>query len=327
MLNELDAELTRRKLNTRIVFIAYNDTIRAPEVEVIKNPKRFTCLFAPISRDFSKSMKKSEKPIVIPPYQINNNELPTDFETVFAHFENWRKMWHGSNISYDYHFWRHQYYDLGGIQHSKVISGDIKFYSENKVHGVIEDGSQRSFFPTGLSFYTYARTLYDNTLSFDEIAEEYFSCAFGENWRKFYDYLDRLGKAFDYEYLEGRKSGDPERSQYFAPEHVKNLLKAKEITSEGRELIKEHYNSDYRIRTASVRLLEKHANYADLLADALIPKTQGKDDEADALFAKMAEEFGKEEAAIQNCYDHGLAFTSLKSIFKTRTRDMGPIIY
>jgi len=327
LLNELDAELTARKLNTRIVFIAYADTTRAPEVEVIKNQKRFTCLFAPISRDFSKAIKKSETPIVIPPYEINNNILPSGFENVFANFEEWRKMWKGSNISYDYHFWRHQYYDLGGIERSRLISKDIKFYGENNVSGVIEDGSQRSFFPTGLAFYTYARTLYDNSLSFDEIAEDYFSCAFGEDWRKFYDYLDRLGEDFDYEYLEGRKSGDPERSQYYAPAHAKNLLRAKEITKEGRKLIKEHYNSDYRVRTVSVRLLEKHADFADMLADALIPKTQGNDDEADVLYAKMADEFGKEEAAIQICYDHGLAFYALDKIFKTRTRDMGPIIY
>ena len=112
LLNELDAELTARKLNTRIVFIAYADTTRAPEIEVIKNQKRFTCLFAPISRDFSKAIKKSETPIVIPPYEINNNVLPSGFENVFANFEEWRKMWKGSNISYDYHFWRYQYHNL-----------------------------------------------------------------------------------------------------------------------------------------------------------------------------------------------------------------------
>ena len=321
MLNELDEELERRKLNTRIVFIAYNDTLYAPEVETIKNTKRFTFLFAPGSRDFSKPVNKAEHPIEIEKYIRNNNDFPVEFEDIFAHYENWKKIWPGSCISYDYHFWRHQYYDLGGITLSKIISKDLNFYNNNGIDGVIQDGSQRSFFPTGLAFYTYARTLYDNSLSFDEIAEDYFSCAFGEDWRKFYDYLDRLGEAFDYVYLEGRKSGDPERSQYYSLEHVENLLKAKEITNEGRELIKEHYNSDYRIRTVSVRLLEKHADFADLLADALIPKAQGNDDEADVLYAKMAREFGKEEAAIQTCYDHGLAFYALNKIFNTRTRD------
>lgn len=327
MLNELDRELTARKLNTRIVFIAYGDTTWAPENEVIRNPKRFTCLFAPISRDFSKPIAKSGTPIKIEPYIRNKNNLPNNFENIFAHFENWRKMWHGSNISYDYHFWRHQFYDIGGVERAKIISKDIKFYGKNGVHGVIEDGSQRSFFPTGLAFYVYARTLFDNKLKFEDIAEDYFYHAFGEDWKKFYDYLEELGETFDFEYLEGRKSGDLSRSQYYSPTHADKLNKIKKITDKGRKIIAENYNSEFRIRTVSVRLLEKHAKYADLLSEALIPKALGDDDKADELYSKMAEEIGKDEIEIQTCYDHGLAFYSLDKIFKVRTRDTGPIIY
>ena len=326
MLNEIDAELSARSLSTRIVFIAYGDTTWAPENEVIKNPERFTCLFAPISRDFSKALAKSDD-VITAPYVRNKNDLPSGFDGIFAHFNNWRKTWKGSNISYDYHFWRHQYYDLGGIERSDIINRDIKFYAENGVDGVIEDGSQRSFFPTGLAFYTYARTLYDNSLSFDEIAEDYFTCAFGEDWKLFYDYLEKLGKAFDYEYLEGRKSGDMSRSQYYSPEHSERLSKIGEITEYGRKLIADHYNSEFRIRTVSVRLLEKHAKFADLLAAALVPKAVGNDDLADELLKKMKLEMGKEEAFIQSCYDHGLAFYALDMIFSKRTRDVGPIIY
>ena len=61
MLNELDAELCRRGLDTRIVFIIYGDTTWAPVKESIKNQKRFTCLFAPIARDFSKPIPKEPK--------------------------------------------------------------------------------------------------------------------------------------------------------------------------------------------------------------------------------------------------------------------------
>lgn len=75
MLNELDVELTARNLNTRIVFIAYGDTTWAPENEIIRNPKRFTCLFAPISRDFSKPIAKSKAPINPEPYIKNKNNL------------------------------------------------------------------------------------------------------------------------------------------------------------------------------------------------------------------------------------------------------------
>ena len=139
--------------------------------------------------------------------------------------------------------------------------------------------------------------------------------------------LEKLGKAFDYEYLEGRKSGDMSRSQYYSPEHSERLSKIGEITEYGRKLIADHYNSEFRIRTVSVRLLEKHAKFADLLAAALVPKAVGNDDLADELLKKMKLEMGKEEAFIQSCYDHGLAFYALDMIFSRRTRDVGPIIY
>ena len=76
----------------------------------------------------------------------------------------------------------------------------------------------------------------------------------------------------------------------------------------------------YRVQTASVRLLEMHARYAQLLAAALIPKAQGKDEEADRLFEELITEIGKYEVYFQTCYDQGLAMYSLRSIFRQRTR-------
>ena len=52
LLNEIDAELTRRGLDTRIVCICYYDTLCAPETEVLNNPERFSLLVAPITRTY-----------------------------------------------------------------------------------------------------------------------------------------------------------------------------------------------------------------------------------------------------------------------------------
>lgn len=326
MLNELDAELCRRGLDTRIVFIIYGDTTWAPLREKIKNQKRFTCLFAPIARDFSKPIPKN--PILPKPsgYVRNRNELPNTFEGVFAHYEHWKKSWNGASIAYEYHFWRHQYYDLGGIALAKNVYNDVRFYHKNGVSGVIEDGSQRSFFPTGLAFYTYARALFDVNLSFEEITEDYMQTAFGDTWHEYYEYLYSLGDAFGFEYLEGR-SDESERSPYYSEKRAASLGRVKEILAHGHNLISAHYNHDYRVRTVSVRLLEKHAYYAELFADALIQKAVGNDDEADRLFQKMKEDFGREELSIEAYYDHTLAIHGIKRIFETRTKDNSPVIY
>jgi hypothetical protein len=83
----------------------------------------------------------------------------------------------------------------------------------------------------------------------------------------------------------------------------------------------------YRVQTVSVRLLELHAFYCELLAEALIQKCQGKDDEADVLYANLKKECGKYEVYFQTCYDHGLAMYSLRSIFSQRTKSAEPVIY
>ena len=257
----------------------------------------------------------------------NKNSLPNNFDELFRHFKNWTKDWNGANLSYEYHFWRHMIYDVSGTSLAKVINGDIKFYKQNKINGVIEDGSQRSFFPTGYCFYTYARTLYDVSLTEEQIREEYFSAAFGEDWKKFYDYLDKLGKAFGHAYLSGYEfrtkhkelSYAPQCSTLYDPGKVPLLKSVRDIVKEGRELIKEHYNSDYRVRTVSVRLLEFHALYSELFADALIEKALGHDEAATELKEKMKAEVGKDEVYFERYYDHGLYFYAIGRMFKFNT--------
>ena len=109
------------------------------------------------------------------------------------------------------------------------------------------------------------------------------------------------------------------RSEYYAPEMVASLKKVREITERGRELIRAHYNSDFRVRTVSVRLLEFHALYADMLADMLIAKASGDDEGAVELMEKMKAECGKYELMFERWYDHGLYFFFIQLLAKTKT--------
>ena len=320
LLNEIDEELTREGLSTRIVYIVYTETMWAPEVEKLKNPSRFALLFAPISREYSHSLTIADKNVKCAPYVRNKSDFSAKFDEMFTHFNNWTKDWYGANLAYEYHFWNKQIWDVGGILHSKVINTDIKFYKKNKINGVIEDGSQRSFFPTGLAFYTYARTLYDVSLSSEEIAEEYLSCAFGEDWKEFYNYLDSLGKAFGHEFLTGDLNRDTERSEWYFPEHLQSIKNAKEIIKKGKKLIEEHYNSEYRVRTVCARLLEFHSKYAEMFADVLAEKVQGNDDAAIILFEKMEDEIGKGELAFERWYDHHNFMNSIEYLVRRTTK-------
>ena len=318
LLNDIDEELTLRNLDTRIVYIAYTATIYAPETEKIKNPKRFSLLFAPSTRKYTVPLHEMPDPEFVKPYERNKGHRK-GMDELMWHFKNWTKNWHGANIAYEYHFFSNQVYDVSGISLAKIINEDIKFYKRNNIHGVIEDGSQRSFFPTGLAFYTYARTLYDTSLNFEEIAEEYFSCAFGEDWRKFYNYLERLGGAFDHEYLAGDKYASSGNSKWYAPKQIEQIKSAYSIIDEGKTLISEHYNSDFRVRTVSVRMLEFHARYAEMFANALEYKAAGDDEMALESLKIMRKECGKYELAFERWYDHGLYFQFVGDLLKSKT--------
>ncbi len=321
LMNMLDEELTKRKLDTRIVFILYVDTSWAPMEEMIKNQKRFSMLFAPISRDYTFTLPDRELTATTVPYVRNKLTLPTTLEEYLAYFADWKKAgWKGSNLSYEYHFWRNQYHDVSGIEISKVINEDVHVYNAYGINGIIEDGSQRSFFPTGLAFYTYARSLYDDRLSADEIAEDYFSAAFGEDWRDFYSYLKELESKMKYRFAQGKMSVNENISPFYNPDESKLIATVGETLERGRKLIADHYNSDYRVRTVSVRLLEHHIDFVKSLSEALYEKSVGNDERAMEKCEELRVEFGKREPLIQAYFDHHLCFNYLKTdIFNKKT--------
>ncbi len=315
LLNEIDEALTEAGLVTRIVFIAYMDTAWAPVKETIKNQDRFTLMLAPITRRYDVSLDAGGVNVKTSPYIRNRLTMPPTLEAYFAHFNEWRRTWHGSNISFEYHFWRAMWKDISGLNIAKLICEDVRVYSENGIDGILQDGSQRCFFPTGFAFYAYARSMFDKNLSYEDIAKDYFESSFGEYGRLFYDYLDKLDKAFDYQYMVGRKSADERIGNYYNPNMVKSLKSVYDITEEGLKLIKEHYSFERRVGTVSVRLLEYHAEYARLLADCFIAKAKGDDKGADEALEHLSERMGRHETAIEKYYDHCLMVNAHRVVF------------
>ncbi len=319
ILNEIDEKLEKKGLDTRIVFIAYVDTIFPPEKERIKNPKRFSLLFAPISRSYTSSVNADS---VIPPakpYVRNAWPVPTTSETSYSYLEAWRKVWGGPCFVYEYHFWRHQYHDLGGITLARRIYEDIRGL-KGRVEGFIEDGSQRSFFPNGFPIYVYAETLANTSLTFEEIEEDYFSHAYGKDWKKVAAFLEKAGDALGFAYMEGECGEDPAESPLFAPSRVKDIDEIPEIAAALRAEAAEHRVLPVRVQTLSYRLLDRFAEYADGVARIFRDKALGYDlaalEKAEAFFAS----FGRYETEIERYFDHGLACLAIANRVKTKKK-------
>ncbi len=308
LMNEIDDALSAKNLDTRIVFIVYTDTTWPPVTERIKNPKRFSILFAPISRSYLMTLPEGGVKTKPWAFELNKMTLPRTLEEYLAFFAEWRKFWHGSAFAYEYHFWWHTPCDVTGITMAKRISEDIKVFKQHGVNGVVEDGSQRAFFPNGLAFYTYARTLYDISLTPEELAEDYYKAAYGEDWKKFYEYISKLADIFDVRYLEGRLSSDSSKSAFYNPEYAMVFDRLDTVLAEGKALIEKNYNSDYRARTFSVRLLEYHQQLLRGLAEVIKARAVGDDVTAGAKYTELRISFGRHEAELEKCFDHFLYF-------------------
>ena len=308
ILNGIDEELTRRNLRTRLTFSAYLDTYFAPEKVRINNPKRFMMSYAPIGRNYTTSIDENSVLPPIQPYVRNKwDRSKMTTEGTFAMLRKWQEIWKGPIFDFEYHFWRHQFLDPGVMTFARQVHRDVRSLQFMGLSGCIEDGSQRSAFPNGFGVYVYAATLMDRDVDFDAVVEDYFSHAYGKDWQKVVNLLEKISQAFDFHYMEGAKSKDPTVSEYYNPEHVDSLKKVFELVAAERSMVSKHLNMPYRPQTVSWRLLMRHAEYCERLAQLMIEKAQGNNYKAVELAREFAREFGKYEVEIERYYDHGLA--------------------
>ena len=316
-LNEVDAEMTRLGMKTRIVFIAYSDLIHPAVTERIKNPDRFTFMLAPITRSYCTTLPFPVEEAKTVDYVRNQTVAPKSLSEFLAYSRIWRKGFPGDAFVFEYYFWMPQYHDPSSLSLAKRIIEDTHLYNSEGFKGILEDGSQRSYFPTGFPFYVYSRMLFDTSLTYEELRNEYFSAAFGEDWKDFYSYLEGIEEFFDMRYLSGQLSSNPDIGKHYNPAFAEKLKGAEAVFEKGEATVKAHYNMPMRVQTVSVRLMEHHIHYCRLLAKALALKAVAKDEEARAAFREYWDTFNLYEMDMEGNYDHSLCVATLNQIFKT----------
>ena len=320
LMNDIDAELTARGLKTRIVFICYVDTTWAPEKIRLKNPDRFSLLVAAITRDYTEAVDPNldYDAIELPPYELNKTPLPKSVNEYLAHAKKWREACPVPAFVYEYHFWLIQYRDLGVLDSSRIIYDDVIGYKANGCDGIIEDGSQRSFFPNGFAFYVYGSTLFDTDVDFEALKEDYFSHAYGEDWREVAAFFEKLGKVADFRFLNATMSVDPEKGKYYCPEFAATLRKIPEVTKEFAPFVKAHLNMPKRAQTVAYRILRRYLEYCEGISEVLALKAEGKERESALAYYSFLDDFGKYELEMERWYDHYMASAAMRRVFGKR---------
>lgn len=204
ILNQLDEALTKEGLDTKICFLLYHELLFAPQKEVIKNPDRYTMMFAPITRTFEMSYADVDYANGVPEakaYVRNKMVLPNSLEENLSYLFSWQNMFKGDSFVYDYPLGRAHYGDLGYMKISKVIYRDIQFLGELNLNGYISCQELRAGFPHNFPNYTMGQMLWNKALDYETLKETYFSAMFGANWRTVTTYLEKLSEYSSCDYF------------------------------------------------------------------------------------------------------------------------------
>ena len=313
--NDIDEALTAEKLNTRIGLCAYSDTAWDPEQMRLKNPSRFIANMGAITRSYCRSVEKDPVPEKLTPYIRNVTPRIATLEEYVYRAHNWMKMAGCNFFVYEYHFWKAQFECPSPLPLARRLYEDVRAYHDNRFVGIIEDGSQRSFFPNGLPFTVYAATLFDLNTDYEKTVDDYLSCAYGPARDIVAKFFTEFAGAFRQEYVEYIHSKPVNPEHYRDPSEIPNLERAIALCDGLDRDLAGFRNLPYRTQTVAVRLLGYYTEFWRGMARAFILKAQGKDDEAKKAFTEFLNEFGKKELEIERYYDQHLAGATLRSVF------------
>lgn len=306
LMNELDAALTAEGLATRIVFICYVDTSWPPIEEKLNNPRRFSLLIAPITREYTSAAREDISDVTYPPYKRNNIDLFKDVNQYIKAGNDWQEACNVTAMLYEYHFYVHQFFDPGVFSFAKVVYDDIVNYRKNGLHGLINDCSQRSFFPNGFSFYLYGQTQFDISVKFDDLVEDYFSHAYGEDWKEVVALFKKIGESMDFKYIAGNRTIDASKGKRYNPGVAEDLRKMPKIAEEAKAFLDAHKAMPMRAQTVAYRLLRYYMEYCVGISKCLIVKCHGAGDEALEMFEQFLADFGKYEIEMERYYDQSM---------------------
>lgn len=296
LLNEIDRRLTAEKLNTKLVFLLYQELLWPPLQEKLVSPERFVLMFAPISRTFEGSYELDGPKEKIPPYQRNHITMPTSLQQNLAFLHGWQQIYQGDSFVYDYPLGRAHYGDFGYVHISRIISGDIKKLHRMELDGYISCQELRVSLPNALPNYVMAYTLFDDEADVEELIDEYFSAAYGEDAEKAKDFLSELSRLSSCDYLNGKTAR-------VNPDMAGRLEEINRRCELFEAELENHCDSAGQWNSLYWKLLSYHCSYINKLSTAMGLLASGESRQAGDSWLAMREFICRNEPAYQPYLD------------------------
>jgi len=209
-------------------------------------------------------------------------------------------------------------YDPGLMSISRRIYEDIISMKTIGINGIVEDGSQRCYFPNGFAMYIYAEALRDRNCDYDKVKADYFAYTYGALAEKVEKYMQDISEAFDFAYMEGECSEDWKINNHYGASHAARLEKVKALAQQGRELALANMAMPTRTQCIAVRMLLRHAEYCEGAAEIFIALAKGENKKALEVWENFRHSFGVHEYELERYFDH---YQSLRSLGGRIPRD------
>jgi hypothetical protein len=165
------------------VFLAYTETLWPPETEVLKNPPRFTFMFAPIARNPLEPLWRVEADGPMLPYTLNKMPSFANLGKIISHLDAWNAWREKTGMdrmdSFDFDYYTSKFADPGQFTMARVMHDDVLHLRERGLNGVVNCQIQSMFADCALPLFVYAAALLQPERPFDDMAGEFFKGAFG----------------------------------------------------------------------------------------------------------------------------------------------------
>ncbi|MBQ8310450.1 MAG: DUF4838 domain-containing protein [Clostridia bacterium] len=315
MLNELDAVLTARGNNAKIVFIMYVDTLWPPIVERLNNPRRFILTTAATTRvaGDTYSERRSDEPL--PAWTRNQYCSPKGgFAQVLSFTDAWKCTFDGPKFLFEYFLYTKHFEDPGYMEFSRDVARDMKNLYRTGFDGVMSDQTQRSYFPTGLPAAMVGEFEFDRTIETEPFIDAYMQASFGADWRAAKAYLDDVTNAFSPRALAqntdvtaqdtGAVDVNSKKAGIIGNEAIgKRIATVPALVDAFVPTVEKNRNAADKCHRESWKILTYHGEYCKRLSAIYVSLSKNDIDGAKALFDGMIDYLSVIEPEIHPYFD------------------------
>jgi hypothetical protein len=299
MLNAMDREMTRRRIDTRLAFLVYQDLLWPPVRTRFDNPERFVMMFAPSTRDYRQPYDTGDAPLQISDFVRNKNVRPADIRGNVAFLKAWKNVFKGESFVFDYHMVWFHLFDQGYFKVAEVMAEDIRRLHSLGLGGFVSCQDIRAYWPTGYPLAMHAQLLWNPKQDIGDLARNHFRSTFGEDGLLCMEYLQKLSVLFDSTATYQARTTLNWRDDQAA----EKLSRVPELIESFRPVVEKNLETAKGSQALSWEYIFIHMEFAELFSRALQAQAAGKAGLASRYGSQTTDYLMVNEKRIQPVFD------------------------